>query len=54
MGSAIEILIIAFLFWVFKPYIWFVVLLKLWTHKPVVGMMNRSTEHRAIRGIYTA
>jgi hypothetical protein len=40
MGSAIEILIIAFLFWVFKPYIWFVVS-KLWTHKPVVGMMNK-------------
>jgi hypothetical protein len=40
MLSAIEILIIAFLFWVFRPYIPFVVS-KIWTHLPVVGLMNR-------------
>jgi hypothetical protein len=40
MFSAIEILIIAFLFWVFRPYIPFVVS-KIWTHLPVVGLMNR-------------
>lgn len=38
MTSAIEILIIAFLFWVFRPYIPFVVS-KVWTHLPVVGVM---------------
>jgi len=40
MLSAIEILIIAFLFFVFRPYIPFVVS-KIWTHLPVVGLMNR-------------
>ena len=41
MTSAIEILIIAFLFWIFKPYIWFVVS-RVWTHLPVVGVMNKN------------
>ena len=40
MISAIELLIIAFLFWTFRPYISFVVS-KIWTHLPVVGLMNR-------------
>ena len=40
MLSAIELLIIAFLFWRFRPYIPFVVS-KIWTHLPVVGLMNR-------------
>jgi hypothetical protein len=40
MLSAIEILIVAFLFWTFRPYIPFVVS-KIWTHLPVVGLMNR-------------
>ena len=40
MASAIELMIIAFLFWVFRPYIPFVVS-KIWTHLPVVGLMNR-------------
>ena len=40
MLGAIEVLIIAFLFWVFRPYIPFVIS-KIWTHLPVVGLMNR-------------
>jgi hypothetical protein len=40
MGSAIELLIVAFLFWVCRPYIPFVVS-KVWTHLPVIGIMNR-------------
>jgi hypothetical protein len=38
MFSAIELLIVAFLFWTFRPYIPFVVS-KIWTHLPVVGVM---------------
>jgi hypothetical protein len=38
MLSAIELLIIAFLFWVFRPYITFVIS-KIWTHLPVVNVM---------------
>ena len=40
MGSAIEILIIAGLIFVLRPYLPFVVS-KIWTHLPVVGVMNR-------------
>lgn len=40
MFSAIELLIVAFLFLVFRPYIPFVIS-KIWTHLPVVGLMNR-------------
>lgn len=40
MASAIEILIIAFFFWTFRPYAPFVIS-KIWTHLPVVGLMNR-------------
>lgn len=40
MMAAIEVLIIAGLFFVFKPYLPFVVS-KIWTHLPVVGIMNR-------------
>jgi hypothetical protein len=36
----VEVLILAFLFFVFRPYIPFVVS-KVWTHLPVVGIMNR-------------
>lgn len=38
MFSAIELLIVAFLFWVFRPYIPFVIS-KIWTHLPVIGVM---------------
>lgn len=40
MVTAIEILIIAGLFFLFKPYIPFAIS-KVWTHLPVVGIMNR-------------
>jgi hypothetical protein len=38
MFSAIEVLIVAFLFWTFRPYIPFVIS-KVWTHLPVIGVM---------------
>ena len=41
MFTAIEVLILAGLFFVFRPYIPFVIS-KLWTHLPVVGVMNRT------------
>jgi len=40
MLTAIELLIFAFLFWTFRPYLPFVIS-KIWTHLPVVGIMNR-------------
>ncbi|MDD2578398.1 MAG: hypothetical protein PHP96_03415 [Candidatus Dojkabacteria bacterium] len=40
MTALIEALIIAFLFFVFKPYIPFIIS-KLWSHLPVVGIMTR-------------
>jgi len=39
-GTALEVILIAFLFFTFKPYIPFVVS-RIWTHLPVVGIMNR-------------
>jgi hypothetical protein len=40
MGSAIELLVVGFLFLIFRPYIPFVVS-RIWTHLPVVRIMNR-------------
>jgi hypothetical protein len=40
MGTAIEVLIVAGLVFVCRPYLPFVIS-KLWTHLPVVGIMNR-------------
>lgn len=40
MGTAIEVLIIAGLFFICRPYLPFVIS-RLWTHLPVVGIMNR-------------
>ena len=36
----IEVLILAFLFFIFRPYLPFIVS-KIWSHLPVVGIMNR-------------
>ena len=40
MGALIEVLILAFLLFVFKPYLPFIIS-KLWSHLPVVGLMTR-------------
>ena len=40
MSAALEVLLIAGLIFVFKPYIPFLIS-RLWTHTPVVGIMNR-------------
>ena len=40
MATAIEILIVAFLFFILRPYLPFIIS-RLWTHLPVVGVMNR-------------
>lgn len=41
MGTAIEIMILAFLIFIFKPYLPFLIS-RIWTHLPVVGIMNRT------------
>jgi hypothetical protein len=40
MSAAIEVLIVAGLFFLFRPYLPFIIS-KIWTHLPVVGVMNR-------------
>ena len=51
MLTAIEFIIVALLFFLFKSYIPFVVS-KLWTHLPVIGVMNRN-RHTAAFGGFT-
>lgn len=40
MGALVGVLVIAFLLFVFKPYLPFVIS-KMWTHLPIVGLMTR-------------